>query len=330
MSISLQLPGGTVTTEHMPALIGRALEADIKIPEMHNSVSRNHARIYLSAGRYYIEDLGSSNGTKVDGIRIAGPTPLTPSCRLSLGEVEGFLTLTPLQSVSPDTSGGVTIVQQNPLMPPAPAPHQAAAPPHSQPAQQYAPPAHSPIPQPPSPKPPYRPSGGGPRPLVPAPAWSDDAARLKLHRYLAWGAVGLMFLSFTMPWVKAGAFGMTFQLNYFRMIKELARATDAAGQFGLEMDTTAVFLPLLAFVLALAAGTLNHALPIKQSTVASAIGGGVGLMTGYGIYSYASSGIGLDVSGALAGGFHLFCFAAIVLLGEALVMQFLIKSKQTQ
>ncbi|MCE5237162.1 M48 family metalloprotease [bacterium] len=155
MSISLQLPDGTVTTERVPALIGRALEADIKVPEWHNSVSRNHARIYVSAGRYYIEDLGSSNGTKVDGIRITGPTPLTPSCRLSLGEVEAFLTLAAVQSPAPGTAGLVTVVMTNPPVPPSPAPHPAEAPAYQPPAQQYSPPAQNPIP--PSPAPAFSP-----------------------------------------------------------------------------------------------------------------------------------------------------------------------------
>lgn len=69
----------------MPALIGRALEAGIKIPELYSSVSRTHARIYVLAGRYYLEDLGSANGTKVDGVRVTGATSLASSCRLDLG-----------------------------------------------------------------------------------------------------------------------------------------------------------------------------------------------------------------------------------------------------
>jgi DNA-binding winged helix-turn-helix (wHTH) protein len=49
------------------------------------TVSRRHARITVASGTGTIEDLGSTNGTHVNGIRISGPTRFSPGDELSLG-----------------------------------------------------------------------------------------------------------------------------------------------------------------------------------------------------------------------------------------------------
>ncbi|MBX3465773.1 MAG: FHA domain-containing protein [Planctomycetes bacterium] len=49
-------------------VIGRAQEADLSVPS--NRVSRRHAEIYWKDGRPWIKDLGSQNGTQVNGKRI--------------------------------------------------------------------------------------------------------------------------------------------------------------------------------------------------------------------------------------------------------------------
>lgn len=48
--------------------IGREQENDIIIP--NPTVSRFHAKIIRTEDKYYIEDLGSANGTLVNGIRV--------------------------------------------------------------------------------------------------------------------------------------------------------------------------------------------------------------------------------------------------------------------
>jgi DNA-binding winged helix-turn-helix (wHTH) protein len=50
-----------------------------------DTVSRRHARITVSAGRATAEDLDSTNGTHINGVRISGPTQLKPGDELSLG-----------------------------------------------------------------------------------------------------------------------------------------------------------------------------------------------------------------------------------------------------
>ncbi|MCO6503367.1 MAG: DUF3662 domain-containing protein [Acidimicrobiales bacterium] len=58
----------TLEVGHNRALVGRGEEADVRIPLQ--SVSRRHALIWREGGRAFIVDLGSSNGTMLDGRRV--------------------------------------------------------------------------------------------------------------------------------------------------------------------------------------------------------------------------------------------------------------------
>ena len=64
--------------------LGRVKGADIVLPA--SSVSRKHAKITLEGTQYYIEDLGSSNGTYVNGQRITSRQMLNNGDRISLGQ----------------------------------------------------------------------------------------------------------------------------------------------------------------------------------------------------------------------------------------------------
>jgi len=55
-------------------VIGRDAHCEIVIPE--RSVSREHVRVYRENNRVYIEDLGSKNGTHLNGVRVEGPREL--------------------------------------------------------------------------------------------------------------------------------------------------------------------------------------------------------------------------------------------------------------
>jgi DNA-binding winged helix-turn-helix (wHTH) protein len=50
-----------------------------------DTVSRRHARITVISGTATAEDLDSTNGTHVNGVRVSGPTRLNPGDELSLG-----------------------------------------------------------------------------------------------------------------------------------------------------------------------------------------------------------------------------------------------------
>ncbi len=66
-----------------PAVIGRGRGNDATITDPE--ISRQHARVVLTDGRFIISDLGSINGTFVNGTRIAAPTPLHDGDRVQFG-----------------------------------------------------------------------------------------------------------------------------------------------------------------------------------------------------------------------------------------------------
>ncbi len=53
-------------------MVGRSSDADVVLP--YEEVSRRHSLIWRADGQIWIEDLGSANGTEVDGVRV-GSTP---------------------------------------------------------------------------------------------------------------------------------------------------------------------------------------------------------------------------------------------------------------
>lgn len=65
--------------------IGRE-DCDVLLPDPE--VSRNHARMTMASGRVVVEDLGSRNGTFVNGARIEGATALSEGDLLVFGHTE--------------------------------------------------------------------------------------------------------------------------------------------------------------------------------------------------------------------------------------------------
>ena len=100
-------------------IIGR--EEDAQIVISNPAVSRHHARLTYQAGHYFIEDLGSANGTFVNGQRLAGPQALNPGDRVALGETT-VLELEALGAPVPPWQPAQTVADQSPLPAPAVAP----------------------------------------------------------------------------------------------------------------------------------------------------------------------------------------------------------------
>jgi RND superfamily putative drug exporter len=78
--------GTTIALEHEPLLIGRATGPDsVGALGGDPELSREHARISVGDGTLLIEDLGSSNGTFVNGRRIKAPTELHSGDQIKVG-----------------------------------------------------------------------------------------------------------------------------------------------------------------------------------------------------------------------------------------------------
>ena len=67
-------------------VLGRSPDASAWIEAP--TVSRRHARLFLSAQGATIEDLGSKNGTYVRGEAVTGPTALADGDEIRLGSVQ--------------------------------------------------------------------------------------------------------------------------------------------------------------------------------------------------------------------------------------------------
>ena len=80
-------------------IIGRLPDCDIVIPEEHLHVSRHHAEVGCDKDGLWIQDLGSSGGTQLNGVPLVRETRTRAEIgdRVSLGGLE-------LYFVSPDAS----------------------------------------------------------------------------------------------------------------------------------------------------------------------------------------------------------------------------------
>ncbi len=63
-------------------MIGRGAEADLVVDDA--GVSRRHAEVHSEGGRVWLVDLGSTNGTFVDGERVA-TGQLADGSRITIG-----------------------------------------------------------------------------------------------------------------------------------------------------------------------------------------------------------------------------------------------------
>lgn len=77
-------PGKALQLNLPEMILGRDIQADLVIQDAE--VSRRHARLTLQGNTYMIEDLGSTNGTFINGQRLMAPHVLQPGDLIMLGE----------------------------------------------------------------------------------------------------------------------------------------------------------------------------------------------------------------------------------------------------
>jgi hypothetical protein len=83
--------------------LGRDITNDIVINDPE--VSRHHMRLTRGAGGFTVEDLGSTNGTFVNGQRLTGARPLRPGDMVGLGETVTLAYEMSVMSAAPTESG---------------------------------------------------------------------------------------------------------------------------------------------------------------------------------------------------------------------------------
>jgi FHA domain-containing protein len=73
-----------------PVEVGRTNEADVALHDPE--VSRRHARLESRGGFVYVEDLGSSNGTFLNGRRVTEPIEVRPGDEIDVGTTRVVVT----------------------------------------------------------------------------------------------------------------------------------------------------------------------------------------------------------------------------------------------
>lgn len=71
-------------------VVGRARECGVLL--VHPSVSRQHAALRYRSDEWLLEDLGSANGTEINGNRLDRPTALREGDRIRFGDVHALYT----------------------------------------------------------------------------------------------------------------------------------------------------------------------------------------------------------------------------------------------
>jgi hypothetical protein len=78
------LTGTTIPLTSSGVLIGRAPSCTLVLDDDYSSSS--HARIFPQGGQWFVEDLGSTNGTYIGEERVQGIIPLAPGVGVQIGQ----------------------------------------------------------------------------------------------------------------------------------------------------------------------------------------------------------------------------------------------------
>jgi S-DNA-T family DNA segregation ATPase FtsK/SpoIIIE len=111
--------GGVYGLPRGELIVGRSPEADVSVADP--DVSRRHLAVTVSAAGVRVRDLGSTNGTFLDGVRVGPePVPLPPDRPVRLGETTLVLAVpsAPPAPLRPDGAGGLEVHRSPRLRPP--------------------------------------------------------------------------------------------------------------------------------------------------------------------------------------------------------------------
>ncbi|MDX6286115.1 MAG: hypothetical protein QOG53_1600 [Frankiales bacterium] len=78
------LTGTSIALRDTPVTIGRANDSTLVLADDY--ASNNHARLVPQDGQWFVEDLGSTNGTYLDRSKVTGPTPVPIGMAIRIGK----------------------------------------------------------------------------------------------------------------------------------------------------------------------------------------------------------------------------------------------------
>lgn len=91
------------------AVLGREAPADVILADPTQEISRRHARISVDEGQTMIEDLGSTNGTRLNGELLKGKSVLAAGARIQMGSAT--LQYTPAPVADPQVTRARPVAQ---------------------------------------------------------------------------------------------------------------------------------------------------------------------------------------------------------------------------
>ena len=78
------LSGTSIRLGESPVTMGRSQDSTIVLDDDY--VSSRHARIFPRDGQWYVEDMGSTNGTYLDRTKVTSPTPVKIGVPIRVGK----------------------------------------------------------------------------------------------------------------------------------------------------------------------------------------------------------------------------------------------------
>jgi pSer/pThr/pTyr-binding forkhead associated (FHA) protein len=78
------LAGTRISLDGRPILIGRADDSTLVLDDDY--ASTRHARLGFQGNDWFLEDLGSTNGTYLDRAKVTGPTRVPPGVPIRIGK----------------------------------------------------------------------------------------------------------------------------------------------------------------------------------------------------------------------------------------------------
>ncbi len=78
------LAGTTIPLADAPVTLGRAQDSTLVLTDDY--ASNRHARFFAQDGQWYVEDLGSTNGTYLDRTKVTGPTSVPQGVPVRIGK----------------------------------------------------------------------------------------------------------------------------------------------------------------------------------------------------------------------------------------------------
>lgn len=93
MARLLQESGGERRETKVAGILTIGRSPSVSIPIEDKTLSREHTQVYPKDGRYFVRDLGSKNGTYVNGKLINQPTQIKHGDRVRVGPAATFMLL---------------------------------------------------------------------------------------------------------------------------------------------------------------------------------------------------------------------------------------------